>query len=59
MVGITVAEPIVPIYLDKAAMRKLKMNTKGNSNFFSKLYLFILKVCFNLLLCQPVYAFSN
>ena len=25
MVGITVAEPIVPVYLDKAAMRKLKM----------------------------------
>ena len=25
MVGITVAEPIVPIYLDRAALRKLKM----------------------------------
>ena len=25
MIGITVAEPIVPIYLDKAAVRKLKM----------------------------------
>ena len=25
MVGIAVAEPIVPVYLDKAAMRKLKM----------------------------------
>ena len=55
MVGITVAEPIVPIYLDKAAMRKLKMNTKGNSNFFSELYLFILI----LLLCQHLYAYSN
>ena len=25
MIGVTVAEPIVPIYLDKAAVRKLKM----------------------------------
>ena len=31
MVGITVAEPIVPIYLDRAAMRKLKLQDgKGN-----------------------------
>ena len=35
MVGIRVAEPIVPIYLDKAAMRKLKMKDgQGNSKQF-------------------------
>ena len=36
MVGIKVAEPIVPIYLDKSAMRKLKMKDgQGNSSNFS------------------------
>ena len=57
MVGITVAEPIVPIYLDKAAMRKLKMNTKGTTNFLS--HTFLLQYVSILLLCQHLYAYSN
>ena len=34
MVGITVAEPIVPIYLDRAALRKLKMQDGKDIQYF-------------------------
>ena len=34
MVGITVAEPIVPIYLDRAALRKLKMQDGKDIKYF-------------------------
>ena len=39
MVGIRVAEPIVPIYLDKAGMRKLKkMEGQGKLLFVYLLF---------------------
>ena len=44
MVGITVAEPIVPVYLDKAAMRKLKMKEgQGIEEILDKLS-FLIKI---------------
>ena len=44
MVGITVAEPIVPVYLDKAAMRKLKMKEgQGIDKILDKLFYLIIK----------------
>ena len=44
MVGITVAEPIVPVYLDKAAMRKLKMKEgQGIDKILDKLSYLIIK----------------
>ena len=44
MVGITVAEPIVPVYLDKAAMRKLKMKEgQGINKVLDKLFYFIIQ----------------
>ena len=44
MVGITVAEPIVPVYLDKAAMRKLKMKEgQGIDKILDKLSYLIIR----------------
>ena len=48
MVGITVAEPIVPVYLDKAAMRKLKMKEgQGNDKILDKLSYLIIRFLIN------------
>ena len=45
MVGITVAEPIVPIYLDRAALRKLKMQDgKDNQYYILEMFIFMLVI---------------